>query len=76
MYYGMKSEITGYQVIRRPAHGVLGSAGHNGVRFLTAYDPAPGYVGADEFEVGISYSVRKTGIARSTVVHVDMTIAP
>jgi hypothetical protein len=48
--------IVGYRVVKRPAHGVIGSAGQDGDGGLyTAYKPAASYVGSDVFEVEIRY---------------------
>jgi hypothetical protein len=74
--YGTHSDILAYSVVQRPHHGVLGSAGREGERFLTAYNPNAGYVGADEFAVKLRFSPRSTHVEATTVVHVHMTIRP
>jgi hypothetical protein len=74
--YGKRSDINGYQVMQKPAHGTIGSAGYRGTALLTAYKPDTGYTGDDDFTLGIDYVVRRTGAARSTVVHVHMTVDP
>ena len=74
--YGGRSDIIGYNVVQPPRFGVLGSAGHSGGHFLTAYKPNPGYVGPDEFAVSVEYAPRSTHVTKSTVFHVQLTIGP
>jgi hypothetical protein len=74
--YGLFSAIRGYRVVQRPRHGVLGSAGYSGIRFLTAYKPDAGYAGPDEFAVKMRYLLRSTQVELTTVVHVQVTIGP
>lgn len=74
--YGTHSDILAYSVVQRPRHGILGSAGREGDRFLTAYKPNAGYVGTDEFAVGIRFAPRSTHVEATTVVHVHMTVGP
>jgi len=74
--YGGRSDIIGYSIVQPPRFGVLGSAGHSGGRFLTAYKPNPGYVGPDEFAVSIKYAPRSTHVAKSTVFRVQLTVGP
>ncbi len=66
----------GYQVVAKPAHGTVGSAGYRGSRLLTAYKPEAGYSGPDDFTLSIDYTPRKSGVAKSTELHVHMTVAP
>ncbi len=74
--YGAFSDITGYSVVQRPRNGNLGSAGHNGIWFLTAYKPDAGYVGPDQFTVRVRYAPRSTRVESTTVLHVQMTVGP
>ena len=74
--YGQYSDIVGYDVVRRPSHGTLGSAGQQGNRYDTAYLPEPNFTGLDEFSVKINYVQRNTGRASSTVVHMRITVQP
>jgi len=74
--YGKRSDILAYSLVQRPHHGMVGSAGREGERFLTAYKPNAGYVGTDEFAVKIRFAPRSTHVEATTVVHVRMTIGP
>jgi hypothetical protein len=81
--YGKRSAIMSHQIGRRPANGVLGSAGRANDRYLTAYRSRPGFVGTDVFEVDIRY-VPFAGRGarfnmpdeRTTRVRVVMTVTP
>jgi hypothetical protein len=72
--YGRLSDITGYRVIQKPSHGTIGSAGREGEHFLTAYKPSSGYVGSDDFAASINYTIRSTGVSRSTIVRVYINV--
>ena len=74
--YGIYSDILAYNVVQRPRHGMLGTAGSEGSRVLTAYKPNSGYRGADEFAVRIRFAKKSTGFVGTTVVHVHMTVGP
>jgi hypothetical protein len=74
--YGLRSDINGYQVVAKPAHGTVGSAGYQGSRLLTAYKPEADYSGTDDFTLSIDYTPRRTGVAKTTELHVHMTVAP
>lgn len=72
--YGARSDILAYSIVQRPHHGIVGSAGREGERYLTAYKPNAGYVGTDEFAVKIRFAPRSTHVEATTVVHVHMTV--
>lgn len=74
--YGRRSDILAYSLVQQPHHGVVGSAGREGKRYLTAYKPDAGYVGTDEFAVKIRFAPRSTHVEATTVMHVHMTIGP
>lgn len=72
--YGIYSDILGYSVVQQPHHGMLGNAGSEGGRFLTAYKPNAGYMGTDEFAVKVRFAPRSTQVEATTVIHVHMTV--
>jgi hypothetical protein len=74
--YGKVADISGYRLVTPPTHGTVGSAGHQGRRYLTAYKPSDGYIGSDNFVAVINYVSRSSGKHLSTELHIHMTVTP
>ena len=74
--YGVRSDITAYRVLKRPAHGTLGAAGQENGRYMTAYKPNAGFVGSDVFAVKFGYTPRDSGIPLSTTLFVRVNVGP
>ncbi|WP_342360523.1 hypothetical protein [Terrarubrum flagellatum] len=73
---GSNSSIRDYRLLVRPANGILGAAGEVGGRYQTAYQPNPGFVGTDRFEVEIVYAARPRAPEMTTRIQATIYVVP
>jgi hypothetical protein len=64
------------QIAVPPAHGVLGVSEKEGTRRYVAYVPQKGFVGHDRFEIYLRYMGESAIYSFSTLVKVEMNVAP
>ena len=55
LWLGVNSSVTDYQLVTRPANGILGNAGEIRGRYQVAYRPNPGFSGQDSFKLSLRY---------------------
>jgi hypothetical protein len=74
--FGRRGSIVTLQIPVRPTHGILGASEKEGNRRYVAYVPQKGFVGHDRFEVYLRYMDASRIYSFSTLVKVEMNVAP